>query len=70
MKITTFKMRGKVFIPFKKVSQNYATEIKLRAERKVGEILKETIQHEGGRPPIEKPLLGGKGFLLSYLFIK
>jgi len=31
-------------------AQNYATEIKLRAERKAGEILKETELHKGGRP--------------------
>jgi len=31
-------------------AMNTATEIKLRAERKAGEMLKETIPHEGGRP--------------------
>ena len=35
--------------------QNDIAEIRLHAERKAGEILKETINHEGGRPP-EKPL--------------
>ena len=33
--------------------QNQAAEIKLRAERRAGEILAEQIPHEGGRP--EKP---------------
>ncbi len=34
--------------------QNEAAEIRIRAQRRAGEILKETIQHEGGRPK-EKP---------------
>ena len=31
--------------------QNDAAEIKLRAERRLGEMLRETPKHEGGRPP-------------------
>jgi hypothetical protein len=34
-------------------AQNHAAEIKIRAERRLGEILTETIPHDGGRP--EKP---------------
>lgn len=34
--------------------QNQAAEIKLRAERRLGQMLKIEINHEGGRP--EKPL--------------
>jgi hypothetical protein len=31
-------------------AQNYATEIKLRAERRMGEMLQETALYKGGRP--------------------
>lgn len=31
-------------------AQNYAAALKLRAERRLGEMLADTIPHEGGRP--------------------
>jgi hypothetical protein len=31
-------------------ASNYATEIKLRAEREIGKMLAQTISHQGGRP--------------------
>jgi hypothetical protein len=33
--------------------QNQCAEIKLRAERRAGEILKEQIPHEGGKLPLD-----------------
>ena len=36
-------------------AQNRCCEIKLRAERKAGKLLKDQIPHQGGRP-VEKPL--------------
>ena len=39
-------------------AQNDAAELKIRAERKLGEMLKETVRHEGGRPK-DKPSHGG-----------
>ena len=30
--------------------QNQCAEIKIRAERRAGELLKKTVRHEGGRP--------------------
>src|SRR5436309_2262552 len=31
-------------------AQNDAAELKLRAERRLGDLLAETVRHEGGRP--------------------
>ena len=42
-------------------AQNYATEIKLRAERRAGDILAQAQMNEGGRPP-ETPSGGVRGF--------
>lgn len=42
-------------------AQNYATEIKLRAERKAGEMLKETELNKGGRPK-KTPTIPCRGF--------
>jgi len=41
---------------------NWAAEIKLRAERKLGELLKETERAKGGRPPEQKPLTSCQEF--------
>lgn len=41
---------------------NYAVEIKVRAEREMGLILKKTPLHPGGRPAGETPTHVGRGF--------
>ncbi|HLJ68482.1 MAG TPA: hypothetical protein VKX16_14100 [Chloroflexota bacterium] len=38
--------------------QNQAAEVALRAKRKAGELLAETIQHQGGRPSKNLPIVG------------
>jgi hypothetical protein len=40
----------------------WATEIKVRAERRCGEMLQESTRAPGGRPP-ENPLPRGRGFV-------
>ena len=44
--------------------QNQAAELKLRAERKLGELLQETVPHGGGRPT-ENPLHDERGLKLA-----
>ncbi|HUS10191.1 MAG TPA: hypothetical protein VMZ30_06975 [Pyrinomonadaceae bacterium] len=42
-------------------AQNSATEFVIRAERHIGELLKETERHQGGRPG-KKPVTRRTGF--------
>jgi N6-adenosine-specific RNA methylase IME4 len=46
------------------VAQNKAAELRLRAERKIGEYLAQTPRHQGGRPlhPETKPVKSDDGF--------
>jgi|SRR5215831_571347 len=48
--------------------QNAAAEIKLRAERRAGELLAATVPHEGGRP-VKKPFHNGSDLRLHDLGI-
>jgi hypothetical protein len=41
--------------------QNWCAEIKIRAERRAGELLQELDKHKGGRPP-ENPSHDQRGF--------
>ena len=48
--LTSLRSRPLRPVPRALGAQNYCAEIKLRAERKAGDMLAENVKHTGGRP--------------------